>query len=116
VKPRLSSYLSSRGATLLGGSLALGLIGLVFIDGFLITLGTSGLLVLAGAFLAGRANLAKLALRIDAPQNVSAGTVFPLTLSLHNPRGLLDAFGVHIEISLPGDTKLSAYAAWIPAG
>jgi len=116
VKPILSSHLTPRGAALLGGALALVIIGLVFINGILITLGVSGLMVLVTAALAGRANLRQLDVEMAAPACAFAGAIFPLTLTLRNHRGLLDAFGVQVEVNLPGETKLASYAGWIPAG
>lgn len=116
MKPISSSHLTPRGAALLGGALALLIIGLVFIDGIIIALGVSGLMVLITAAVIGRANLRRLEVEMTAPSCAFAGAVFPLTLTLRNRRWLLDAFGIELEVHLPGETKLVSYARWIPAG
>ncbi len=116
MKPILSSHLTPRGAALLAGALALVVIGLVMVDGILLTLGVSGLLVMVTAYVAGRANLRQVRVVMDAPACVFAGAIFPLTVTLQNRRGLLDGFGLQVDINLPGESRVSAYAGWIPAG
>ncbi len=116
MKPTLSSNLTPRGAALLGGGLALVVIGLVSIDGILITLGVSGLMVLVAAVVGGRANVRHLDIELVAPARAFAGAVFPLTLTVRNRRARLDGFGIEVEVNLPGDAKLVTFAGWIPAG
>ena len=52
---------------MLAGALALLVGGLVMIDGILLTLGVSGLLVMVTALVAGRANLREVRVEMDAP-------------------------------------------------
>lgn len=108
--------LTPKGAILLGGSLALIVAGLVRIDGVLITLGAAGLLLFTGAFFLGRRNLRRLALTLRAPARIYADTPFGLHLSLHNNRGLLDAFSVQIALHLSRQARIQTAATWTAAG
>ncbi len=107
--------LTARGAILLGASLALSALGFMRTDGILITLGGSGILLLAGAWLSSRLNLKKLRLSLRAPTRVYADREFDLRILLHNERSLLDAFGIKIELRLSGQLDIHTFAPWTAA-
>ncbi len=107
--------LTPRGAILLGASLALVTLGLVRIDGVLITLGSSGVILLIGAFLLSRWNLRRLVVNLRAPARVFADTPFNLRITLDNRRALLDAFGLKIDLKLSGQADIHTYAPWTAA-
>ncbi len=113
---RIRGSLQARGAVIGATGLVLLVAGLWRIDGVLAALGLAAWCLLGLAFVLGRANLAKLAGRLDAPEKVTAGAIFPLRLTLENPRGFLDAFGVSFEIEFPGKARAGGRAAWIAAG
>lgn len=108
--------LTPRGAILLGASLALTVLGFLRTDGILITLGTSGCLLLAGAWIFIRLNLKRLSLSLRAPTRVYADQSFDLRVLLHNNRSLLDAFSIRIELHLAGQVDIHSFAAWTAAG
>tara|TARA_B100001109_G_scaffold235148_1_gene214685 strand:+ start:2882 stop:3997 length:1116 start_codon:yes stop_codon:yes gene_type:complete len=107
--------LTRRGAILLGASLALITLGGVRADGILITLGLSGSLLLAGAWLVLRQNLGSLALSLRAPTRVYADHPFDLRILLHNERRVLDAFQIKIAVRLAGQVEIRAFAPWTAA-
>jgi uncharacterized protein (DUF58 family) len=107
--------LQPKGAALLGASLALISVGFIRIDGILITLGASGMLVLLVACMAGRWNLQRLSLTIRAPARTCAGQPFDLRLTLHNNRALLDAFHVEMQLALSDQSLVRGTAAWTAA-
>ena len=107
--------LTARGAILLGASLAPCALGFMRIDGILITLGGSGILLLGGSWSYSRLNLRKLRLSLRAPTRVYADRQFDLRVLLHNDRKLLDAFGVRIELRLSNQVDIHAFAPWTAA-
>jgi uncharacterized protein (DUF58 family) len=104
--------LTLRGAIILGSALALLTVGVVAIDGILISLGLSGLLLLVCALILSRRNLRHLLLEVRAPTRVYAEAPFDLRLTLHNKRALLDAFRVHARLDLSQHAKLHTDALW----
>ncbi len=108
--------LTPRGAVLIGSSLALVVLGFVRIDGVLVALGTAGLLLLAAAVILNRRNLTRLALSLRAPSRVYAGAMFDLRITLDNRRGLVDAFGIRVDLKLSGWVDLACHAPWTAAG
>jgi uncharacterized protein (DUF58 family) len=113
--PRLGR-LTRRGTFLLAGSAVLVVAGLMLIDGVLAAMGLAGLLLLALVWLVGRANLARLTLDLDAPPRVFGGAVFPLRVTLRNPRRWIDAFQVDLEFNVAGAKDETAHARWTAAG
>jgi len=108
--------LTPRGATFLGGSLALFVAGLLKIDGAFITLGITGLLILILTLVIGRWNLARLHLQLKAPSQVFADTPFDLQIIQTNERRFLDAYGIEIELSLSSIAKIHCHAPWTAVG
>jgi len=115
--------LSTRGAALAGGSVALVAGGMVTVDGFLIVLGLCGIVLMMAAWILGKLSLKKLDVKLHMPARVSAGIPCELELTLHNRRSLLDAFNTEILLTLPGagdrkkgGTKVEALAAWTASG
>ena len=108
--------LTPRGAILLGASLALITLGFLRIDGVLITLGTSGLVLLAGALVLSRLNLKHLSVSLRAPSRVYADAPFDLRLVITNRRAVLDAFAVKIDLKLSGQIDVRSFAPWTAAG
>jgi len=108
--------LHPRGALLGGIGVALFIAGLWRIDGVLATLGLAAWCLLALARQAGRTNLRELFIEVEAPEKTVAGAYFPMRVSLMNRRELLDAFGVVLDLELPGKIRLGGRAAWIAAG
>ncbi|NNM30750.1 MAG: hypothetical protein HKO57_14615, partial [Akkermansiaceae bacterium] len=107
--------LQPKGAALLGASLALIAVGLVRIDGILITLGGAALLLFVAAFLFGRRNLRRLAVTMRAPARLYADAPFDLRLTLYNHRRFLDAFHVDLTVHFPGGPSVHSHAPWTAA-
>jgi uncharacterized protein (DUF58 family) len=105
-----------RGAVLGGLAAALFVAGLWRVDGVLAALGLALACLLALSRVLARLNVAGLELRLQCPEKVRAGAVFPLVLSLVNRRRWLDAFAVRIEVNLAGKTRTGGRAAWVSAG
>lgn len=108
--------LTPRGAILLGASLALTALGFLRIDGVLVTLGGSGVILLLGALVLGRWNLRHLSVTLRAPARIYADTPFDLRLVLSNRRSLLDAFAIKIELKLSNQVDVRTHAPWTAAG
>lgn len=108
--------LTPRGAILLGASLALITLGFLRVDGVLITLGASGAILLAAAFLFSRMNERRLAVSLRAPARVYADTPIDLRVVLSNRRRFFDAFGVKIDLKLAKQVDVRTYAPWTAAG
>ncbi len=115
-EPATASQPSTRGAVLGGAGFALFVAGLWRGDGVLAALGLAAWCLLGLAWALGRMNLRGLQVTLDGPEKVAAGVVFPALLTLRNPRRLLDAFAVQIELELPGKKRSGGHAAWIAAG
>jgi len=113
---RIVSQVQGRGWSLAGVSVVMLGAGMWRIDGVLAALGVAGLMLLGMAWLGGRWNLAHLGAGWEAPGKVPAGAVFPMRVELRNGRRLVDAFGVRMEVELPGKTRVAGRAAWVPAG
>ena len=107
--------LTPRGAILLGASLALIVLGLLRADGVLLTLGASGGILLAGAWILIRLNLKRLSLSLRAPTRIYADHPFDLRVFLHNNRRLLDAFSIKINLRLAGQVDIHTFAPWTAA-
>ncbi len=107
--------LTPRGAILLGASAALILLGFLRTDGILITLGASGCILLAGAWMAIRLNLKRLSLSLRAPSRVYADQRFDLRVLLTDNRSLLDAFSIKINLRLAGQVDIHTFAPWTAA-
>ena len=105
-----------RGAVIGGLGVALIIAGLWRVDGVLAALGVAAWCLLALAWLLARWNPARLELAMQCPEKVRAGMVFPLGVTLRNPRRWLDAFGVRIELHLAGQSRIGGRAAWVAAG
>lgn len=113
---RVMSQLQGRGWVMAGVSLGLAAAGMWVADGTLAALGLAGGLLLGLAGIGGRWNLARLDCGWECPRKVQAGQEFPLVLWLRNGRRLVDAFGVRMELELPGKSRVAGRAAWVPAG
>ena len=107
--------LTPRGAILLGASLALIVLGLLRTDGVLLTLGASGGILLAGAWILIRLNLKRLSLSLRAPTRIYADHPFDLRVFLHDNRRLLDAFSIKINLRLAGQVDIHTFAPWTAA-
>lgn len=115
--------LSSRGAALAGGAVAMIVGGMVAVDGFLIVLGLSGMVLIALAWLLGKFSLKNMSVKMHMPARVSAGAPFDLELTLHNHRALLDAFGTEVRLDFlavgarrDGGSCVEAVASWTASG
>ena len=107
--------LTPRGAILLGASLALTVLGFIRTDGILITLGCGGYFLLAGALLFSRLNLNRLSISLRTPASVYADQPFDLRLFVDNHRGLLDTFGIKIDLRLSNQIDIRSFAPWTAA-
>lgn len=107
--------LTPRGAILLGASLALITLGFVRLDGVLITLGCSGIILLSGALVLSRLNLKRIAIRVRAPTRVYADSPFDLRVVINDRRAFLDAFGLKIDLKLAGQVDIHTFAPWTAA-
>lgn len=113
---RVKSQWHGRGWMLSGVSLGLVVAGMWVADGTLAALGVAGWLLLGLAAIGGRWNLSRLEAGWECPRKVQAGQEFPLVVVLRNGRRLVDAFGVWMELELPGKSRVAGRAAWVPAG
>ncbi|MDB4294611.1 hypothetical protein N9908_00035 [Akkermansiaceae bacterium] len=107
--------LTPRGAALLGGAIALLVIGVFRIDGALISIGVAGLLLMLVVMIMGRWNLAKLQVVIQAPARVFADTSFDFRLTLVNGRSLLDAHGIQMRLAVSERAQIHSHARWTAA-
>lgn len=107
--------LTPRGAALLGGAIALLVIGILRIDGALIAIGAAGLLLMIVVLIMGRWNLSKLQVAIQAPARVFADTAFDFRMTLMNGRGLLDAHGIQMRLSLSERAQIHSHSRWTAA-
>jgi uncharacterized protein (DUF58 family) len=112
----VSSQPSTCGAVLGGTGVALLVAGLWRVDGALAALGLAAWCLLGLAWLLGNLNLRSLQVTLAGPAKVPAGVVFPVVLTLHNPRRLWDACAVHVELELPAKTCCGGHTAWLVAG
>lgn len=104
-----------RGIIFLLATIALTVAGFFRIDGILISLGASGILLALMVALLGWWNLRGITLRLVAPSRVFADTPFDFRLSQINQRSLFDAFDTRIELSLSKTSKIETHASWIAA-
>lgn len=112
----ISSQPSIRGAVVGGIGATLLSVGLWRVDGVLAALGLGACCLLGLAWVLGRLNLQHLEVSLDGPSGVPAGVVFPAVLTLRNWRGYWDAFGIQMELELPGKTRAGGHARWLAAG
>ncbi|BDS06957.1 hypothetical protein NT6N_19970 [Oceaniferula spumae] len=117
------SPLTTRGAVLAGGSVALVAGGMLLADGFLIVLGLCGVVLLILAWLLGRISLKKMETKLMMPHRVSAGIPFDLELTLYNHRALFDGFNTEVRLNLlgaggrkDGGASVEALAPWTASG
>jgi uncharacterized protein (DUF58 family) len=90
-------------------------LGTLRVDGVLIALGSSGIILLLGALGLGRWNLRRLSVALRAPARVYADAPFDLRVILHNQRSLLDAFAVRVDLKLSNQVDVRTYAPWTAA-
>lgn len=97
---------------------SLGLIGagIWHVDGHLGAIGIAGCLLVIGARWLGHANLRSLAITVDAPHRVTAGTTFPMRITVALSRRWPDARSVACTIRWPGDARTSHQIDFIMAG
>lgn len=107
--------LTPRGAALLGGAIALLVVGILKIDGALISIGAAGLLLFLVALFVGRWNLSNLKIVIQTPARVFADTNFDFRLTLVNKRALLDAHGINMRLALSGRAQINSHSRWTAA-
>jgi uncharacterized protein (DUF58 family) len=108
--------LQPRGWALAAAGAALMIAGLWRIDGVLATLGLAAWSLLGLVWWLARWNARGLEIGLDCPGKVRAGVVFPMTITLANPRRWLDAFGIRIDCELAGMVRACGRAAWVAAG
>lgn len=104
-----------RGVIFLGLSIALMIIGLLRVDGVLMTLGAVGLLVGFGAAAIGRWNLTGLDFQLVGPRRVFAGKDFDLRLTHLNRRALFPIHDLDLELRPAKGVCLTGHAAFTPA-
>jgi len=104
-----------RGAVFLASSLALICVGLLNIDGPLLTLGLLGLSLLVLSWIIGRRNLASLEISLKTPERVFADQAFDLHIHFINRRLFFDAFQLKLEFQLAGVAKIYTQARWVTA-
>jgi len=101
----------ARGLVLI--SISLLAAGIWWIDGVLGALGLAGMVLFTMARWLGFQNLKGIAITIEAPQRATAGTAFPLRITLANTRRVLDACRLSIEAALPGAADVAFKTRWI---
>ncbi|SHI44682.1 Uncharacterized conserved protein, DUF58 family, contains vWF domain [Rubritalea squalenifaciens DSM 18772] len=111
----IPSNFTFRGSALLGLELGLILVGILLKDGALITLGVCLFIILLGAIIFGRRNIAKLKVELDLPHRVHAHKSFSARARIINQRAFLDTYNVDISIHLPQGKVQQAKAKWIPS-
>lgn len=107
--------LTPRGASLLGGALALMVTGLLVIDGAMMAIGLGGLILLFLTIILGRWNLSRLEGEIEAPERVFADQNFDFRLHLRNRRDLFDAHGIEMRLFLSEKADIHSHAKWTAA-
>lgn len=107
---------TSRARWLMVVSPALIAAGIWRIDGVLGALGIAGIALLLFARWLGTANLKHLAIAIEAPQRATAGSPYPLRVTLANTRRWIDASRLSITATLPGGAGVEFRTGWIAAG
>ena len=111
----ITSQPSIRGAVLGGAGVILLSVGIWRIDGVMAALGLAGCCLVAVAWSLGRLNLRDLDVSLDGPASVPTGVIFGAILSLRNQRGFWDAFGIELELELPGKARVGGLARWVAA-
>lgn len=89
--------------------------GIWWIDGILGALGLAGIILMLLARWLGAMNLKHLAITLEAPQRATAGSAYPLRISLANSRRLLDANRISLRATLPGGAHVAFDSSWIAA-
>lgn len=107
--------LTPRGAVFLGISLTMGLVGFLQVDGILITLGGTGLLIVLFAMLAGRWNLNGVDIHLTAPRRIFADTKIELQLTQVNDKALLGSYQVDLNLKLCESVVLKTHAHFTAA-
>lgn len=107
--------LTPRGILFLLVALTFIIIGVLRIDGDLIALGTSGLLLGLMVIIMGKWNLRGILLELSAPARVFADNPFDLRLTQLNMRNLFDACSIDLELSLSHVSKIETHAIWTAA-
>ncbi|MEN8774987.1 MAG: DUF58 domain-containing protein [Akkermansiaceae bacterium] len=107
--------LTPRGILFLLVALTLTVAGFFRIDGNLITLGSSGLLLALLVIIFGRWNLRGIHPKLFAPSRVFADTPFDLRLTLLNKRSLFDACSTDLALNLSKTSKIETHATWTAA-
>ena len=90
--------------------------GIWRVDGVLGALGIAGIALLLLARWIGTANLKHLAINIEAPGRATAGSPYPLRVTLANTRRWLDASGISLTANLAGRAAVDFHTRWIAAG
>lgn len=113
---RITCRANPRARGLIVISLALLAAGIWWIDGTLGALGLSGIMLVLLARWLGAVNLKNLSITIEAPQRATAGSAYPLRVTLTNRKRLLDANRITFRADLPGGADTAFETAWIAAG
>ena len=107
--------ITRRGAFFIGASLAMTVIGLLKIDGALISLGIAGILLTTIVFLFGKWNLHGIKLALTAPRRVFADSPFDFRITQFNRRNLFDACSTDLELRLSKSVKIETHSSWTAA-
>lgn len=111
----MNRKLTGRGIAVSHTAIALLLVGLLTRDGALITLGSCGLMLVAGCFVLAPLNLRGLELRVRLPPRIFAAQAVTVQMDLLNKRRVFDAWAVEATVRFPHATELSGSAAWTSA-
>ena len=105
-----------RGAVLGGLAIAFLAAGLWRVDGVLAALGMATGCLLGLAWLLARSHAAGLEVALQGPEKVTAGTMFPVVVTVANRQRVTDSFALRVGLELAGKIRATGRAAWIPAG
>lgn len=111
----IPSNFTIRGSALFGLEMGLVVVGILMKDGILITLGACLFIILLGAIILGRRNIAKLKVELDMPHRVHAHKSFSAQARIINQRKFLDTYNIDISFYLPQGKVQNAHAKWIPS-
>ena len=92
------------------------IVGTLFHDGAMMTLGFCGLLLVGCGQVLAPLNLRNLELRLQVPRRFHAARSVPYNAELWNGRRLLDAYQVTVAIRFPQNVERLGYLPWTPVG
>ncbi|BCX48920.1 hypothetical protein HAHE_28280 [Haloferula helveola] len=101
---------------MIGAAVALAAAGLLRVDGVLIALGLAAAILAGLAWAVGRWNLRRIDVALEGPPVAQAGEELRFAIRVTNPRRLIDAFALRLQLIGPGGLDESCSLPWVAAG